>query len=362
MVSCCVESEMGVKLPIEVTEELPHQEHNDMDTNVLDGLQQAYNLIEAGDLENARRILRPILENEKGNPDAWWLYVHAVNDVESARLALNNVLKIDRHYPEAFELMQKLEKQSLRTEELTDNLIIEPSFVSSSLSDSSNMSKIGIDSTVASPRTTLVSDLDTAENKSEPVIDSEPFYRRPLFFIPVIALVLFGALAMVILKPFVGNQSSTSATAIVEQGPLIDATTTIDTAILLSTQQSLLPDQTPTIENSLKSLYPALQQFNIPSDGISVLDTDLGRSGMVDICTKPGGELRETLIQVMKILAREHEIYADRVEAIGTRMLDCENGRTLLIVGVPVESAISYANAVLSEADFQGMWRAILSK
>lgn len=333
-----------------------------MDTNVPDSLQQAYDLIEAGNLEQARSILKPILESDKGNPDVWWLYAHAVSDADSARLALNNVIRLDKEYPGAFELLERLEQLSPRSGKLADVLVKEPSFVPSSLSGVSDLSKIGIESPpLPSVRYPMIEDSDEDDNQFESVADSEPFYRRRLFFIPVIGLLLLGALAVVILRPFAGSGVAVSATATISGETVDNTPATVETLSALSTQQSFSLDEAPILDSSLQTLYSALDQFDIPTNGIGIFDTYLGRSGMVDVCTKPGIELRETLSKFMDTLAKAHEIYADRVEAIGTRMLDCESGRTLLIVGVPVESAASYANSTINEADFQGMWRAIRS-
>jgi hypothetical protein len=74
-------------------------------------LVRAYELIEAGSPEEALTLLRPILDAEPDNADAWWIYAHAVSDPEEARRALGNVLSLDPGYPEAAELLASLNEQ-----------------------------------------------------------------------------------------------------------------------------------------------------------------------------------------------------------------------------------------------------------
>jgi hypothetical protein len=301
-----------------------------MGTNMTESLQRAYDLIEAGDLEYARNILRPIVETDKDNPDGWWLYAHAVNDLETARLALNNVLRIDREYPQAYDLLKKLEEQSARTQAPADTNA-EPAFVTSASPDLPGKNS---GETLQPGISTVDEGESIADSQVELEGTPEPLYRRPLFFVPIIGLLLLAALAVVILKPFASNMPAIP-TSMIEGGigQLVDT--------------------------SLDPLYSALSQFRVPDGGIGIITTELGRSGMADVCTRPGIELRETLSKVMNALAKEHRVYESLVDAIGARMLDCGIGKILLAINVPVSDAKSFADGSLSEGDFQGRWRAI---
>lgn len=57
-------------------------------------LQQAYELIRAGQREQAGAILVTILKQDRNNADAWWLLANASNDPDKTRQALENVLRI----------------------------------------------------------------------------------------------------------------------------------------------------------------------------------------------------------------------------------------------------------------------------
>jgi hypothetical protein len=75
-----------------------------------DRLSEAYQLIEAEQLDEARAILEPLLAEDRDNADAWWLYVHAVTDSEAARDALDEVMRLDPNYPGAADLKQSLDE------------------------------------------------------------------------------------------------------------------------------------------------------------------------------------------------------------------------------------------------------------
>jgi hypothetical protein len=55
-------------------------------------LEEAYHLIKAGQKVRAEAVLRPILESEPENADAWWLLANAVPDPIEARQAVERVL------------------------------------------------------------------------------------------------------------------------------------------------------------------------------------------------------------------------------------------------------------------------------
>jgi hypothetical protein len=57
-------------------------------------LQQAFQLIKAGNKTEAARILVPIVRSEPNNADAWWLLSNAVTNVEQQRRALEKVLSL----------------------------------------------------------------------------------------------------------------------------------------------------------------------------------------------------------------------------------------------------------------------------
>ncbi|RMG88950.1 MAG: tetratricopeptide repeat protein, partial [Chloroflexi bacterium] len=71
-------------------------------------LTKAFELIEQERHDAALEILEPLLQEERNNPDVWWLYAHATADRETARDALNMVLLLKPDYPGASQLLEQL--------------------------------------------------------------------------------------------------------------------------------------------------------------------------------------------------------------------------------------------------------------
>jgi hypothetical protein len=57
----------------------------------------------------------------------------------------------------------------------------------------------------------------------------------------------------------------------------------------------------------------------------------------------------------MDIMARQPT--SIEIEAMGTRLINCDDETTLLFIAVPTSTAQTYASGSLSEADFQAAWK-----
>ena len=64
-------------------------------------LREAYQLAQQDRIEEAQRILRPILDAEPNNVQAWWILAHAVETPTEARAALEKVLELDPNFDKA---------------------------------------------------------------------------------------------------------------------------------------------------------------------------------------------------------------------------------------------------------------------
>ncbi len=79
-----------------------------------DELRRAYTLIKQEQIDEALSILRPIVQAEPENVDAWWLLANAAVEPDEAREALLMVLRTDPDYanaPKAREMLGKLNEQ-----------------------------------------------------------------------------------------------------------------------------------------------------------------------------------------------------------------------------------------------------------
>ncbi|MBZ0282771.1 MAG: tetratricopeptide repeat protein [Anaerolineae bacterium] len=319
-----------------------------MSTNSSDVLEQAFELIETNRHDEAKALLKPILETDKDNPDIWWVYAHAVSDPETARIALNNVLRIDSSYPDAKNLLQRLDERSPDSDLWeTGSIDKEPSFLPSAPLTLPGLSR-GVDFGEDDPDF-----LDDFDEDEEPQSS-----RRVMAIAAVIGLMLFiGAIVIVITRPF-ANQPNIVPTATVSQvgvNPTVSIITPIENlSIPTSTADTLTPllDVAPLLSS-------ALTAFNVPEVSIEIAPTDLGKTLIVDVCVQPGSDLREKLPQVMDILADNNSLYGDDVDGVSARMVDCDTNLPLLMIGVPLLDVVAYADGMLSKEEFQAKWKPI---
>jgi hypothetical protein len=323
-------------------------------------LKQAFDLIEAGNLEDAKALLRPILETEKDNADVWWLYCHAVTDAEAARLALNNVLRIDPSYPDARDLLNQLDAQQKREQD--DGILDidkDPSFIPAMPSSIPGITPLA-------PRATSTDKgFDSSDELPNEMFDEEEpeaFYRRPLFYIPIIALLLIAALAIVIVKPFAVNAPTPEATLELTQSGVLEIPTSesINTGEpTLTTIPTVIVETTaaPEVVTDLSEVSTAFAGFTLPSDGgVGFADTSLGKALSVNVCTSAGKAMRDLLPKAMETLAKASTNYANQAQIIAVKMMDCTANSTLLWISASMEDAVAFANGTLADKDFQAKW------
>jgi tetratricopeptide (TPR) repeat protein len=76
--------------------------------SIREQLEEAYELIQQEQLDEATAFLKPILDDNPDNADAWWLMANAVSEPRDARRALVNVLKNNPRHTKAREMLDKL--------------------------------------------------------------------------------------------------------------------------------------------------------------------------------------------------------------------------------------------------------------
>jgi hypothetical protein len=77
-------------------------------SSIQEQLEQAYELIQNDEEDEALAILRPIVRQNPKNMDAWWLISYATDDPREARLALVNTLKLNPDHPKARGVLTQL--------------------------------------------------------------------------------------------------------------------------------------------------------------------------------------------------------------------------------------------------------------
>jgi hypothetical protein len=305
-------------------------------------LAQVYDLIESNDLEQARTLLKTLLETDRDNPDVWWLYAHSVDDPETARLALNSVLHLDPDYPQVKELLARLNAQIEDRESLGGS--DEPSFLKAAISPIPLKSLGSSSSSVVAPD--LPPPLGATVGFDKPVgavakpisssSDTVPLYRRPgcLLAMGLIAALLIAGLGLL---------------RLLTQQPISTITPVLTPEVAIS---ELTPVVMPT---SAEGIAQAFSAFTVLDNGIAQEVTTLGQTTVVRVCTVPGLEMRTTLLQSMDVLARQvSEI--QNVAAIGVQVWDCSTDTMLRYMVVPVETAQAYVNDELNRESFEAEW------
>jgi hypothetical protein len=348
------------------------------DTNQV--LTRAYELIEAEHLDEAKALLEPVVTQEKDNADAWWLYAHAVTDTTTARSALQNVLRIDPAYPDANELLRTMD-EPLSTSSLRPiaRIDAQPSPVTLPNLPSTLPEKVD--------EVWEMEDAGQGDKSSQRILST----RSLAVLIPIAILVVVGGL-LLILNSANPAQINTPTSTPLEQVSVSTLSADVFTPLPLDTvvpsnfTEEALPVPptvpmvdsesiatstpfSPTMDGQLvvtesastgdpyQPIYEVLGHFTLPRNSIEITDTGLGSTLLVSICTVAGPELRAALPSAMSAIATVSDSLEGSIEAIGTRMLNCGNNSTLLIIGVAREDAVAYANGQLTDEEFQALWR-----
>lgn len=324
-----------------------------MATETDDRLKRAFELIESDQLAEAEGLLKPLLESDKNNADVWWLYAHAVSDVDSARSALYNVLRLDRNYPDAAELLAELERKSPNADGedlLQDASVSEPSFLPNfEKMTTVSIMKLGPKSSAMPelPESDTILDAEEEPSLGEENEAGESLIRKPLFLVALMGLlaVLATALVLVISQPFASNQAQTTPAS--STANAVEVIPTSEIPITLSEADS-------------PSLFNVMGKFSLAPEGISIENSRLGQTVLVHVCAGNSSvELRQTLQDVMTALSQEAENYTDRAQAIGTHLYDCTSNQLLRAIGATISDATSFVTGNLDTSTFQSRWQPI---
>jgi hypothetical protein len=359
-------------------------------------LNRAYELIEADRLDEAQNILKPILDGNPDNADAWWLYAHAVTDPDTARTALSNVKRLEPDYPGAAALLQSLdEKYPTARPTISRIERLEPL----------HSTAPGMPSTLPGLSTDDEPDFGDLDDDEEEPVQPRPAQpnRRPLLLIGALILIALVVVAILVLNPFrpaaptdtptpggqiaANNPTATADLSTVATTGAQAAPTDFPTLTRVETEQT--GGETPTVEpatgvtnstatleppptleagailpettaDTFSTLLPAFSQFTLPDNSISIQQTELGQTLLVSVCTAAGASLRTTLPQVMDVAARQIGQSTGQIDAIGTRLVDCQNNNALLrTIAVSSADAQAYTSGSLTEEAFQAKWKAV---
>lgn len=370
-------------------------------------LEQAHALIESDRLDEAEALLKPVLAEDPDNVDAWWVYVHAVKDVETARMALNTVLKLQPAYPGAQDLLNTLEEQFpsstvVPAEVVTGGVkrIAPPTTLPDLPEDDDIDAPFDLDSGVISPLDddVVVEDkFAQAERKLQAAQAAAAQRRRisPLWLavgamIAVVLIALF-----LVLRGGQVNQATPTATLVGQivfptispaadstAQVAVDLTEDLSTPIVIETEVvteevtlegiTAEPDatsdvsgnvpvaSTPAADIEIEAVETALSGFETVAGSTGKQVTLLGSTLLTDVCSAPDTiTLRDTLYSSMNAMASASTSASDETQALGVRLVNCATGEVLRVIAAPLESAVSFTSGSIDEVAFQAQWVAV---
>ena len=379
-----------------------------------DTLKQAHELIEADELEQARALLEPLLESDPDNPDLWWVYAHAVEDAESGRNALAKVQELDPSYPGVVDLTERVEGAVTVDAAEFDDLMdgFDDEF------DDTDAAAAALDDDFDD-----IEEAETAQqSQSRRSIGRLAAVAIVILFLVVVAGILLNGNDDSSEEPTptsvvaaatetdgqvdsteeptedVGSDSETEepteeseptdepTEAPTEEAEPTEVTTeepepTDDSAAVVTeepeptavpateeptevTTEEPEPTEAPTEEQpaevlSAQAVQDALPDVALAGDGVENVESELGATTLVAVCTGGGKTSREILSDVMNLIVDQVDMIPDDSDAVGVRLVSCDDDRIINLIAVPIETVQAFKAGDLAEGDFLGQWRAI---
>lgn len=357
-------------------------------------LEQAFEHIEAGRPDDAVPLLEPLVADDPDNLDAWWMLVHAFSDPQDARRALSNVLRLDPDYPGAAALMETLNEKYPAPRVRQIEAVSAPE-------------------TMPEAPQALPEPPPSAPSVREQVKAAQPppAARRSGLPIPLLAvaavIIVFAILLILLTSGGGGDADSQNAAQTQTAGALVavsvtetpsiivvDASPTPETLIevtdepivvetaeatdepivIETAEATVEPEATTEVEATAEAtveagggsggddfagVLGALSRYTLPDDPVEVVDTSLGSTLLASVCSAPGREARTRVEEVLTLAARESAGLPESIDAVGARMVNCDDGSTILALGVDRATAIGFAQRSVSARDFSAAWRPV---
>ena len=355
-------------------------------------LSRAYELVEAGNYSDAQAIVDPIL---------------AVTDPEAGRDALENVLRIDPQYPGAAELFAQARQRFPERPKITS--LVRPISVPEAPPTLPEVGTPGVGrdtrelASVRKPRRStlplvavfvviiivaaavvvLLTQNPSAPTATPTSIAIAQATETDAVGIAVTAESSAATEALLSTSEATANATTFDATAeptaVITEAATTEATSAEASATEAATMQSIAATAelmateplvvatteatvaaAATAENAAETfalIEQSLAAFPVAESGVGQVETSLGDTLLVTVCTTPGRAMRSLLPQVMNALALKSPTLGTSVDALGVRMLDCSANTALLIVAVELETAQGFAGGAMSSSDFAASWQ-----
>lgn len=356
-----------------------------------DDLKRAYRLIKRDQPEEARALIRPILDAEPNNAHAWWLLAYAIDDPNEVRYALNRVLEIDPNYtnaPKAREMLARINEQFPPKPE-------RPAFADAFEAEGDTYDQDFLSASPFDEEPPILSaDTDIFTDTGH-----DFFHDDDLFGVPDEALdsvvepaarslrredlqavldpeVPLDAEARAALEEKAARRQGTAGrllrlALIVITIPILvglalfllfseDEEEPADLAPLESVQV-----QSDIVSEALVSTGSELRLANLSNESeVVVAKTEAGDTLFIQLCSQPTPNLPALAMQGMDLAARQAPVLEGELDAVGVAIHLCGSAKAdaLYRAYVPLQDAIRYANGELGEgaagqAAFQRLWK-----
>ncbi len=314
-------------------------------------LSHAFDLIEADQRSQALEILEPMLSTQQDNPDVWWLYAHAVDDMAPAESALNRVSQLDPNYPGVTNLLQALEERKSGQVPIDTSL---------SGVDSDNLVSKSTDDD-------FLDDLDSDDlfHEEDQGSSASQSQRQMLTLLAIpVVIVLLLLFVFVVVNPF-GSEDEDAATP--TPNTLAQSATLPSDPVIVDTPVVVVPTATSELPVSSADDVAATVETALDDAGLVAVEgetttqtTSIGETLLVSVCSGVGATLRDTLTQAMPVIASALTDIDDSIDAVGARFVDCDNNNNILnVIAVDVDSAQSFASGDISANEFRTTWRPV---
>ena len=366
--------------------------------NAFPQLQEAYELIESGDLQSARQLLDDIRSENENNPDFYWVYAHAVEDENEGIAALDRVRQLAPNYPGLQNLSEELglttAPQALhpassppstsdveefyggnddfesQPRERSGNglmplvvitgiviaVVLVALFLLSNLLGGNGGDTAGtqvvaetqiptfdsssFDETATSLVESLATSDETATSESEAIATDEPVPTdEPATEVPT------------------DEPTDTPATNEPTDEPATEASTDEPTDEPATDEPATeVPTDTPEPENTdpFTDVYSALEASGVPEEGIILDETDsFGDTYIVTTCSALGPVATANILNIMDDLQSVADDLDEAAEGFAFDITDCSTDTVRLTLGFDRATADSYWSGEIGQAELQ---------
>jgi len=373
-------------------------------------LERAFKLIKRDETEEAQQIIRPILDREPENVDAWWLLAYAVTEPREVRNALLNVLRLDPDYTNAPKAREMLDKLNAEYPPSDEELMQYPELAASYL-ETPSLEEAELDATELEPSVfepfsedifgDVFADSAIPEIEDDLFVSEDPFSDlraetigpeadEGLDAIPLdsesrasaleeeIRLALakgesqeYDEEALARMEEKAVRQSSGARRLAQLFGALLLALLILVLVLVLipGDEEDAVDEppglemvslESPAVSGTVESVAFQAQSLNLGmSRDVVVAKSDLGDAIILRICDRPGPGLPGYIAQSMDILAQQTTALQSELAAVGVDVALCEGEArdTLYRAFVSLEDARRYATNEIGLTEFQSLWK-----